>query len=198
MKQSQKNLIAAALLGIYIVYVIVRWQSGGESVQDALWRLFPNIWAVAGLAAAGSIFGRLGREADTTANVAKDVKHASTFFIVSAMAFWFAYSTDELHFLVNHFSSSPGGARIAVSLLWGFYALLLLAFGIIRAKKPFRIAGLVLFAVTVLKIFFFDLAGTPAIYRIAGCMVTDAALVVGAWLYTRFEQKGDNSNEPRS
>ena len=188
---------ASALLGIYIVYVIVRWQSGGASVHDALWRLFPNIWAVAALAAAGVIFGRIGREADTTDNVTKEVKYASIFFIVTAMAFWFAYSTDELHFLVEHYSS-PGGARIAVSLLWGFYALLLLAFGILRAKKPFRIAGLVLFAVTVLKIFFFDLAGTPAIYRIAGCMVTGAALVAGAWLYARFEQKGDNSNEPRS
>lgn len=191
-------MTASLLLGLYIVYVIVRWQSGGESVQDALWRLFPNIWAVAGLAAAGSIFSRLGREADTTADVAKNVKHASIFFIVTAMAFWFAYSTDELHFLVKQHFRSPEGARIAVSLLWGFYALLLLAFGIIREKKAVRIAALILFAVTVLKIFFLDLAGTPAIYRIAGCMVTGAALIAGAWLYARFEQKGDSSDEPRS
>ena len=111
--------------------------------------------------------------------------------------FWFLYSTNELGFQVEH-HSSEGGARIAVSLLWGFYALLLLAFGILRGKRGVRIPALVLFAVTVLKIFFYDLAGTPALYRIAGCMVTGAALVAGAWLYARFEQKGDSSDEPRS
>ena len=118
--------------------------------------------------------------------------------VLGAIVFWFVYSTDELRFLMKCYNSSPGAARIAVSLLWGFYALVLLAFGILRAKRAVRIAALVLFAVTVLKIFFLDLAGTPALYRIAGCMVTGAALVAGAWLYVRFAQKGDASDETRS
>ena len=74
---------------------------------------------------------------------------------------------------------------------------MLLAFGILRKKKIVRIPALVLFAVTVLKIFFFDLVGTPALYRIAGCMITGAVLVAGAWLYVRFAQKRDPSDENR-
>ena len=50
---------------------------------------------------------------------------------------------------------------------------------------------------TVLKIFIFDLAGTPALYRVAGCMITGAVLIAGAWLYARFAQKGDASDETR-
>ncbi|MBR2964381.1 MAG: DUF2339 domain-containing protein [Lentisphaeria bacterium] len=120
----------------------------------------------------------------------------SRFFILSACILWFVYSTDETSFLVRLYGS-PAGARIAVSLLWGAYALALLAFGILRKKKIVRIPALVLFAVTVLKIFFFDLVGTPALYRIAGCMITGAVLVAGAWLYARFAQKGDASDENR-
>ena len=127
----------------------------------------------------------------------KSAHSTSIFFIISAIVFWFLYSTDELRFLMRYYNSSPGAARIAVSLLWGFYALALLAFGILRQKRAVRIPALTLFAVTVLKIFFLDLAGTPALYRVAGCMVTGAALIAGAWLYARFEQKGDSSDEPR-
>lgn len=192
--------VGALLLIIYLGFLFVVCIShprGGASAQAVLWRLFPNLWSVVILALAGVFFGRLALEADTKDSVAASARSTASFFLVSAMAFWFVYSSDELYYLVQHYSSA-GGARIAVSLLWGFYALVMLAFGILRAKKPFRIAALILFAVTVLKIFFYDLAGTPAIYRIAGCMVTGAALIAGAWLYARFEQKGDSSDEPRS
>jgi len=184
----------AILLGVFLWYVIVSWQSGGQSVHDSLWRFFPNLLAVASLIFAGTFFGAFGGAEDDEWNGGKAV---SRFFILSACILWFVYSTDETYFLVNLYGGSRGGAKIAVSLLWGVYALALLAFGIIRKKKIVRIPALALFAVTVLKIFFFDLVGTPALYRIAGCMITGAVLVAGAWLYVRFAQKGDASDETR-
>ena len=183
----------AVLLGVFLWYVIFSWQSGGQSVHDSLWRFFPNLLAVASLIFAGTFFGAFGGADD---NERFGGKAVSRFFILSACILWFVYSTDETSFLVRLYGS-PAGARIAVSLLWGAYALALLAFGILRKKKIVRIPALVLFAVTVLKIFFFDLVGTPALYRIAGCMITGAVLVAGAWLYARFAQKGDASDENR-
>ena len=188
------------LLFAFLWFVIVSWQSGGQSVHDSLWRFFPNLLAVAALVFAGLFFGRMdagdGGKTDENA-VRKLTGTTGAFFLLSAIVLWFVYSTDETSFLVRLYGS-PAGARIAVSLLWGVYALALLAFGILRKKRIFRISALVLFAITVLKIFFLDLAGTPALYRIAGCMVTGAALVAGAWLYARFAQKGDASDETRS
>ena len=183
----------AVLLGVFLWYVIFSWQSGGQSVHDSLWRFFPSLLAVASLIFAGTFFGAFGGAED---NERFGGKAVSRFFILSACILWFVYSTDETSFLVRLYGS-PAGARIAVSLLWGAYALALLAFGILRKKKIVRIPALVLFAVTVLKIFFFDLVGTPALYRIAGCMITGAVLVAGAWLYARFAQKGDASDENR-
>ncbi len=183
----------AVLLVVFLWYVIVSWQSGGNSVHDSLWRFFPNLLAVASLIFAGTFFAAFGGAEDDDRFGGRTV---SRFFILSACILWFVYSTDETRFLVRLYGS-PSGARIAVSLLWGAYALALLAFGILRKKKIVRIPALVLFAVTVLKIFFFDLVGTPALYRIAGCMITGAVLVAGAWLYVRFAQKGDSSDENR-
>ena len=190
----------AILLVVFLVVVIPHFLAfpGGQSVHDSLWRFFPNLLAVAALAFAGMSFGSLGggKDEKTGGKTAKNASAAESFFILSAIVLWFIYSTEETSFLVRLYGS-PAGARIAVSLLWGVYAFALLAFGILRKKKVIRIAALVLFAVTVLKIFFHDLAGTPALYRIAGCMVTGAVLVAGAWLYARFAQKGDASDETR-
>ncbi len=183
----------AVLLGVFLWYVIFSWQSGGQSVHDSLWRFFPNLLAVASLIFAGTFFGAFGGAEDNERFGGKTV---SRFFILSALVLWFVYSSEETSFLVGLYGSR-GGAKIAVSLLWGAYALALLAFGILRKKKIVRIPALVLFAVTVLKIFFLDLVGTPALYRIAGCMITGAVLVAGAWLYVRFAQKGDPSDENR-
>ncbi len=183
----------AVLLGVFLWYVIFSWQSGGQSVHDSLWRFFPNLLAVASLIFAGTFFGAFGGAED---NERFGGKAVSRFFILSACILWFVYSSEETSFLVGLYGSR-GGAKIAVSLLWGAYALALLAFGILRKKKIVRIPALVLFAVTVLKIFFLDLVGTPALYRIAGCMITGAVLVAGAWLYVRFAQKGDPSDENR-
>ena len=168
-------------------------------MHDSLWRFFPNLLAVAALAFAGSFFGNVdgGKGKGTEEKPMRQVSNITgTLFLLSAIGLWFAYSTSETSFLVGLYGS-PSGARIAVSLLWGIYAFASLAFGILRKKKAFRIPALVLFAVTVLKIFIFDLAGTPALYRVAGCMITAAVLVAGAWLYARFTQKGDASDETR-
>ena len=188
------RIAGGVLLCVFLWYVIVSWQSGGNSVRDSLWRFFPNLLAVAALFFAGTFFGAIAKAEDGDRAGGKTV---SRFFILSALVLWFVYSTDETYFLVDLYSSSRGGAKIAVSLLWGVYALALLAFGILRGKKVVRIPALVLFAVTVLKIFLIDLAGTPALYRIAGCMITGAVLIAGAWLYARFAQKGDPSDETR-
>ena len=184
------------LLCLYLMCTMIIYDGGGASYRDSLWRFFPNLLSVVLLWLAGMFFGRLTGAAGTAKSPGRSASVVSVIFLVSALAFWFLYSTDEVWFLVGHYGSRSG-ALIAVSILWGIYALILLAFGVIRGKRAVRIPALVLFAVTVLKIFLLDLDGTPALYRIAGCMITGAVLVAGAWLYARFAQKGDASDETR-
>lgn len=190
-------ITGVVLLCLYLmVMLILLYESGAASYRDSLWRFFPNLLSVVLLGLAGRFFGQLPDAPDVAESAGQKARGVGVIFLVSAVAFWFLYSTDEVWFLVGHYGSR-GGALIAVSLLWGVYALILLAVGILRKKRVVRIPALVLFAVTVLKIFLLDLDGTPALYRIAGCMVTGAVLIAGAWLYARFAQKGDPSDETR-
>jgi uncharacterized membrane protein len=117
---------------------------------------------------------------------------ARVFFAVAAMAVWFGYSTLELRHQIS--AVNPGGANAAVSILWGVYALAMLGSGVVRKVKSLRIAGLVLFAVTGVKIFFLDLAHAPTLYRIAGCILIGAGMMAGAWFYTRFKARFENEN----
>ncbi|HEY4440178.1 MAG TPA: DUF2339 domain-containing protein, partial [Candidatus Elarobacter sp.] len=79
----------------------------------------------------------------------------------------------------------PSGSQLAISLLWGTYAAALLAFGLRRAAADLRWQGLALFAVTLLKVGFIDLASLTAEYRVASCIGLGVAMVVASALYTR-------------
>jgi hypothetical protein len=48
--------------------------------------------------------------------------------------------------------------KLGLSILWGIYALLLTVLGIWKTKKPLRIGAIALFAVTLLKLFIYDIS----------------------------------------
>lgn len=80
----------------------------------------------------------------------------------------------------------PGeAAGVAVSVAWALYALGLMAAGLWRGSRPARLAGLGLFAATVLKVFLADLAGTALVWRVAAALPVGALLILGAVLYLR-------------
>jgi uncharacterized membrane protein len=76
-------------------------------------------------------------------------------------------------------------AQLALSLLWAFYAGILIVVGIRRSYAPIRLAGIVLMALTVLKVFLVDLSGLEGIYRVLGLVVVGAVLLVVSFLYQR-------------
>lgn len=76
-------------------------------------------------------------------------------------------------------------AQLALSLLWAFYAGILIGVGIWRSYAPIRLAGIVLMALTVLKVFLVDLSGLEGIYRVLGLVLVGAVLLVVSFLYQR-------------
>jgi uncharacterized membrane protein len=74
-------------------------------------------------------------------------------------------------------------AQLALSLLWAFYAGILIAVGIRRSYAPIRLAGIVLPALTVLKVFLGDLSGLEGSYRVLGLVVVGAVLRVVSCVY---------------
>jgi uncharacterized membrane protein len=85
------------------------------------------------------------------------------------------------------FDFSGNFARdMTYSLAWGLFALVLLAAGVVRNLKAVRIAGIALMAVTLVKLFFHDLARLDQLYRIGAFIGLAIMLIFASWLYQRF------------
>ncbi|MCC6724373.1 MAG: DUF2339 domain-containing protein [Saprospiraceae bacterium] len=85
--------------------------------------------------------------------------------------------------------SSPLPYREGFSILWGLYSFLLIGLGFKQKTQTLRVAGMVLFAITLVKIFFFDLANLPILSR-TGLFLALGLLLLGAsYMYQRFRER---------
>lgn len=85
---------------------------------------------------------------------------------------------------IMHFSQSY---KLGLSILWGVYALLLIVLGIWKKKKHFRVAAIVLFAITLLKLFFYDIANLDTIAKTIVFVSLGVLLLVVSFLYNKFK-----------
>jgi uncharacterized membrane protein len=76
--------------------------------------------------------------------------------------------------------------QLGLSLLWTGYATFLIATGVRRRFTELRYQGLALFAITIIKVFFFDLGFLAGFYRIVSSLALGVVLLVVAFLYQKF------------
>src|SRR5438477_8934749 len=85
------------------------------------------------------------------------------------------------------FQFSGNFARdMSYSIAWALFALLLLIIGIRKHTRGALYAGLALFCVVLLKLFFHDLSQLQQLYRIAALIVVATIAIVASFLYQRF------------
>ena len=75
---------------------------------------------------------------------------------------------------------------LSLSILWASYAAILMVLGIARRWRWVRVAGLVLLAVPVAKLFLYDVFELEQGYRVAAFLSLGLILVAGGFLYQRF------------
>ena len=80
-------------------------------------------------------------------------------------------------------------SRQWLSVAWAVEGLALVAAGFILRDKVFRVSGLSVFGLLVLKILFVDLAGAETIYRILSFIVAGVILLLASFAYARFTGK---------
>lgn len=91
-----------------------------------------------------------------------------------------------------------GVYKFSLSILWGVYALVLISLGIGQHKKAFRIAGIALFALTLVKLFFYDITHLNTIAKTIIFMVLGALLLLISFLYNKYNAKiFDNDTEQK-
>lgn len=115
------------------------------------------------------------------------------FFLISAIGGLFIYSSLELNsFLFNYY---PGFRYGGISILWAIFALTFLIRGIAKDNSSVRYAGLTLFAIVSIKVFFVDLKNLDPIYRIIAFVILGMMLLAGSFLYLKHRERFATKNE---
>jgi uncharacterized membrane protein len=79
--------------------------------------------------------------------------------------------------------------KLGLTVIWGVYALLLIIYGIWKKVQFLRIAAIALFGGTLVKLFFYDLAGAGTITKTISFISLGVILLVVSYLYNRYKEK---------
>ncbi len=85
--------------------------------------------------------------------------------------------------------------KLGLSILWGVYALLLIGLGIWKARKYLRIAAIILFGVTLAKLFLYDIASLNTISKTIVFVSLGIILLIISFLYNKYKHIITDENE---
>lgn len=88
-------------------------------------------------------------------------------------------NSDELSRLINL-------RQLAISSAWLLYSIILMAAGLWRRMRSLRVEAMVLFGVSILKIFIYDLSFLDTLYRIFSFLALGVILLAVSYLYQRY------------
>lgn len=97
--------------------------------------------------------------------------------------------------LINWLDLAGSGQsyKLGLSILWGVYALLLIGLGIRQTKKYLRIGGIGLFGLTLVKLFFYDIASLGTIAKTIVFVSLGILLLIISFLYNKYKPASDDN-----
>jgi uncharacterized membrane protein len=105
-------------------------------------------------------------------------------FVFHVALLWIASS--ELLNLMDIFGFNDSH-KLGLSILWGIYALVLIVLGIIKKKKHLRIGAIALFAGTLVKLFFYDIAELDTVSKTIVFVSLGVLLLIISFLYNKYK-----------
>jgi len=82
-----------------------------------------------------------------------------------------------------------GTRNMALTILWAFYAIILLAFGMFLANRFLRLMGIGLLGIVIAKLFLVDLWSMGGIYRIVSSITLGVILLSASFAYNKYKEK---------
>lgn len=83
--------------------------------------------------------------------------------------------------------NSTQSYKLGLSILWGVYALVMVALGLWKKRQHLRIGSMVLFAVTLVKLFLYDIAHLETISKTIVLLSLGVLLLVISFLYNKYK-----------
>lgn len=112
--------------------------------------------------------------------------------LISITILWLASS--ELFNWMDLFAFADSN-KLALSILWGIYAVILIVFGIWKHKKHIRIGAMALFAITLVKLFLYDISDLDTISKTIVFVSLGIMLLIISFLYNKFKQRISQEDE---
>ncbi|MDQ6815402.1 MAG: DUF2339 domain-containing protein [Bacteroidota bacterium] len=109
-------------------------------------------------------------------------RRVSTVFSITLLTI---ISNEFIHWM--DLSGYQNQYKLGLSLICGGYALGLLFAGMVKNKKHLRIAAIVLFGGTLVKLFFYDLASLSTISKTIVLVLLGTLLLLASFLYNKYK-----------
>ncbi len=107
------------------------------------------------------------------------------FDFVFYVALWWLVSSELINLMdIFGFNDSY---KLGLSILWGIYSLFLIGLGILKKKKHLRIGAIGLFAATLIKLFFYDIADLDTISKTVIFITLGILLLIISFLYNKYK-----------
>jgi uncharacterized membrane protein len=104
---------------------------------------------------------------------------------VAAVAFVYAASLAIVDVIQGDAVERSQTAQVALSAFWAAIGLVALVVGLVRDVRAFRLGGLALLGIGVVKVFTYDLSELEQLYRVLAFVGVGLLLLAGAYAYQR-------------
>jgi uncharacterized membrane protein len=104
-------------------------------------------------------------------------------------------SSEVVHWL--ELAGITDSFKLGLSILWGAYALMLIVLGLKKDEKYLRVMAIVLFSVTLIKLFLYDMADMSTISKTIVMIILGALLLVASFLYNKVKKKTDDETKDK-
>lgn len=112
--------------------------------------------------------------------------------IVHGSLLW-VISSELLHWM--DLLDSNQSYKLGLSILWGTYALILIVLGIWKKRQYLRIMAMILFAITLIKLFFYDIASLGTLSKTIVFVALGVLLLIISFLYNKYKNQISDETE---
>ncbi|HBH24339.1 MAG TPA: hypothetical protein DDY13_13060 [Cytophagales bacterium] len=109
----------------------------------------------------------------------------NVFRVIMMVFLWWLLSDELLHWM--DMARYPKAEKTLLSILWGVYALALVILGISKEVKTARIVAFLILGITLIKLFFYDLAELDTVSKTIVFIALGILLLVISYLYNRYK-----------